>query len=65
MKRTELESFLKEHGYYFSRDSKHCLYTNGIITVAVPHHREVNKFLAKKIMKTVLENNNYHMRIAA
>lgn len=53
MKRIDLENILKEHGFYFLRDSKHCLWTNGKIIIAIPHHRELNIFLAKKIIKNV------------
>jgi predicted RNA binding protein YcfA (HicA-like mRNA interferase family) len=65
MKRRDLEKFLEENGYYFLRNSGHALWTNGTINVSVPHHKEINMFLAKKIMRTVKENINYHLRKVA
>ena len=51
MKRKELEAFLESMGFYFCRDRKHCMYSNGTIAISIPHHKEINIFLAKKIMK--------------
>jgi predicted RNA binding protein YcfA (HicA-like mRNA interferase family) len=68
MKRTEFESLLKDNGFWFLRDSKHCIWTNGTINVAVPHHKELNKFLVKKIMRTIEQSRlgvNYQERLAA
>lgn len=54
MKRTELEQILKQNGYYFLRDRKHCIFSNSSNhTIAIPHHKEVNIFLAKKIIKSI------------
>ena len=51
MKTRDIEKQLQSLGYYFLRNSSHKMYTNGITNIAVPHHVEINKFLAKKILK--------------
>lgn len=53
MKRHDLEQILSQSGYWFLRNGKHCLYTNGVNIVAVPMHKDINKFLAKKIIKSI------------
>jgi len=55
MKRRDLERFLKVNGWrYLRAGGSHDVWTNGREIEAVPRHREVNEFLARKIMKTVL-----------
>lgn len=54
MKRRDLEKYLEQNGFHFLRDSGHCIYTNGSVNIAIPHHKDINIFLAKKIMKQVL-----------
>lgn len=54
MKRAELIAHLQSHGCRLTREgAKHSVYenpTNGEQTT-VPRHREINKFLAKKICR--------------
>lgn len=54
MKRRDLERWLEEQGYRFLRDAKHCVWSNGVISIPIPHHSELNRFLAKKIMKQAM-----------
>lgn len=63
MKRVELEKFLISQGYRMIRQNKHSTWSNGVMTVAVPHHREVNKYLAKQIVREV-EKNEVQLKVA-
>jgi len=52
MKRKELISHLVENGCIFVREgAKHSVFFNPLVkrTSTVPRHREINKYLAKKI----------------
>ncbi len=54
MKIHELVRHLEAHGCYLLRDrGKHSIYVNPANnrTSAVPHKREINKFLARKICR--------------
>lgn len=51
MKTKVLGRILIEKGYWVARYSKHVIWTNGIKTVAVPHQKEVNRMLCKRIIK--------------
>lgn len=54
MKRHELIRHLKSHGCYLLRDrGKHSVYANPANnqTSAMPHKRQINKFLARKICR--------------
>jgi len=62
MKTKDLIKMLEDKGYRFLRNSGHKLYTNGINTIAIPHHTEVNKFLANKIKRTIETGINHYDR---
>jgi predicted RNA binding protein YcfA (HicA-like mRNA interferase family) len=54
MKRQELARHLEANGCYLLRDrGKHSIYVNPVNnqTSAVPRHREINDFLARKICR--------------
>jgi predicted RNA binding protein YcfA (HicA-like mRNA interferase family) len=51
MKTRELQRLLEKHGYKLLRAQKHYFYSNGIISLTVPRHKEVQLFLARKIIK--------------
>lgn len=51
MKTREVLSLLQRHGYKIVAANKHYKLFNGQITVTVPRHKDVNKFLAVKILK--------------
>lgn len=51
MKTRELMSLLNKAGFQIIRAKKHYVMSNGIITLTVPRHKDVNPFLAKKIVK--------------
>lgn len=52
MKTREILSLLHKAGYQIIAANKHFKLSNGINTVCVPRHKEVNRFLAKDILKT-------------
>ena len=52
MKRQELEKRLRALGWWLIREGRrHRIFTNGILTLAVPRHREINERTAKRILK--------------
>lgn len=51
MKLRELMSLLNKNGYQVIRAQKHWVLSNGTNTVVVPRHKDVNLFLARKIIK--------------
>ncbi|MBL8824741.1 MAG: type II toxin-antitoxin system HicA family toxin [Planctomycetia bacterium] len=54
MKRIDLIRHLESHGCYLLREgSKHSLYVNptNSQTSAIPRHREINNYLARKICR--------------
>lgn len=54
MKRLELIRHLESHGWSLLRDrGKHSVYVNPVNNQvsAVPRHREINEFLARKICR--------------
>lgn len=51
MKHRDLTSILIRHGYVLARAIKHEVWTNGTKTLTVPRQKEINRFLAKKILK--------------
>lgn len=57
MKKRDLESKLRQLGYRFLRSKKHDLFTNGIKIVTVPRHKEINIFLAEKILKQAINES--------
>lgn len=58
MKAKDLERILKDKGFYVTRQSKHIVWTNGKTTIAVPHQREINRILAKHIIKQAIGGSN-------
>lgn len=56
MKRKELEKKLRQAGCYLKREgASHSLWINpqtGVVE-AIPRHREIKEFLAKKILKNL------------
>ena len=52
MKRRDLIKKLEQNGWYFLRHGgNHDIYTNGKNQEPIGHHREIDDFLAKKILK--------------
>lgn len=51
MKKRDLEKILKNLGFWLVQGSKHDKWTDGIDSIAVPRHQEINEFTAKGIIK--------------
>jgi mRNA interferase HicA len=57
MKKVDLEKQLSKCGWRFSRHGgSHDIWTNGEKNAAVPRHREIKEFTAKKILKTAQDH---------
>lgn len=53
MKRKQLIQILTSMGFALIRSSKHDIYSNGSITVILPQHKEVDRYLAKDTLKLI------------
>lgn len=51
MKNREIVRILESHNFRFVRSNRHMLYSNGLLTVAVPHHKQCSKGLARRIFQ--------------
>ncbi|HRK06688.1 MAG TPA: type II toxin-antitoxin system HicA family toxin [Pseudobdellovibrionaceae bacterium] len=52
MKKRDLESELKKLGWWLvPGGGKHDKWTNGVFSLAVPRHKEINEFTARGILK--------------
>lgn len=51
MKKKEIEYILKLNGFEILRASKHLIYTNGIVNVALPHKTEYSRGLCRRILQ--------------
>lgn len=51
MKLKDLIKILESNGFYLKRSGKHLAYSNGTVTVFVPHHKEVKSWTVNKIRK--------------
>lgn len=57
MKKRDIEKRLRKLGWKLARHGgNHDIWTNGVETVEIPRHREVNEFTAKGIMKVAKES---------
>lgn len=56
VKLTDLERKLKELGWWEIAGGKHAKWTNGSLTEPVPRHKEIDEYLAKKIIRRVASN---------
>lgn len=51
MKKKEIEYILKCEGFVLERHSKHVIYTNGILSVALPRKAEYSRGLCRRILQ--------------
>lgn len=51
MKKKEIEYILRLNGFELLRSSKHVIYTNGIINVALPHKLEYSRGLCRRVLQ--------------
>ena len=57
MKKMDLERQLSKLGWKFARHGgNHDIWTNGEKNGAVPRHREIKEYTARKILKTAQDN---------
>ena len=57
MKKVDLEKQLSKYGWKFLRHGgNHDIWTNGEKNEAVPRHREIQEYTAKKIIKSAQDN---------
>lgn len=61
MKLRDLMSILNKAGFVIIRAQKHYVMSNGVQNLTVPRHKEVNLFLARKIIKQA----NNEIKLAA
>jgi predicted RNA binding protein YcfA (HicA-like mRNA interferase family) len=51
VKKKDLEKKIKAFGWYFLRQgANHEIWTNGEINEAIPRHKEIDEYLARKII---------------
>lgn len=59
MKYKELIRGVKQYGWYLKRQgSNHEIWTNGIVDEPIPRHKEINEYLARKILRLTMANPN-------
>ena len=51
MKRRDLEVKLTKLGWFPMRQGKHEIWGNGVDTVPVPRHKEINEYTARSILR--------------
>ncbi len=51
MKNRDLLRILKDYNFYLVRSNGHEIYSNGQITVAIPHGHEHSKGLVRRILQ--------------
>ena len=51
MKIRILIELLKRNGYSLVRSGKYFIFSNGKISIPVPQHKDINKMLARRILK--------------
>lgn len=51
MKRKEMERILKQNRFSYIRSNKHIIYSNGIISIALPNRMEYTKGLSRRILQ--------------
>ena len=51
MKYRDLMRILKDHGFEFIRNSGHQIFSNGQISIAIPHRNEFSRGLVRRILQ--------------
>lgn len=54
LKTRELIRYIEAKGYYLKRMSKHIIYSNGTLSVAIPHDKVVSPGTLRDVLSTVL-----------
>ena len=53
MKTVEFERILVDFGFSLVSSGKHRKWSNGVNTVMIPHAREINRMIAKRILREI------------
>ena len=53
MKTKEINRILIRMGYQVVRNNRHTVWSNGSVTVMVPQHSTISKYLAKQTLKQI------------
>lgn len=51
MKNRELIKILEQNGFQFKRSNGHMIYSNGTKTIALPHHTQHSRGLARRLLQ--------------
>lgn len=51
MKRKEMERILRSYGFFLVRTNKHLIYSNGVISVALPSRAQYTKGLSRRVLQ--------------
>lgn len=60
MKTVDFERLLSSSGFVLVKSSKHKIWSNGTKTVAVPHDKQINRMIARRILKEI----GYQQRVS-
>lgn len=69
MKSSDFERILKNQGYELARCGAHRVWSNGMRQIAVPHGKQINRMVAKRLLKEIaypqsVPEINYYFKIA-
>lgn len=67
MKASDFERILNSMGFILARCGAHRVWSNGQRQVAVPHGKEINRMVAKRLLKEIaypqsVPSINYHFK---
>lgn len=70
MKTNEFERILGSMGYVLARCGAHRVWSNGVKQIAVPHGKEINRMVARRLLKEIaypqsVPQINYHAKAIA
>lgn len=58
MKVSLFEKMLTSLGYNLVRSNKNKIFSNGISQIAVPHDKEINRMIARRLLKQIAYPSN-------
>lgn len=53
MRTRDFERILEEMGYWLARSNGHNVWSNGTNRVAVPHGKNINRMVARRLLKEI------------
>jgi predicted RNA binding protein YcfA (HicA-like mRNA interferase family) len=53
MKTREFEKILESCGFWLARSNGHNMWSNGVKRVAVPHGKNINRMVARRLLKEI------------